>query len=118
MTEAGPRDGVATFDLGTVLRFTELALSALGAAREEIDALNVYPVPDGDTGTNMFLTFEAARNAMLDAVPELRDADPEGTDEPPAGGDLAKALTAFARGALLGARGNSGVILSQIVGAV
>ena len=50
-----------------MLRFSELALAALGEAREEIDALNVYPVPDGDTGTNMFLTFEAARNAMLDA---------------------------------------------------
>ena len=61
-------DAVATFDLPTVLRFSELALAALGAAREEIDALNVYPVPDGDTGTNMFLTLEAARTALLDAV--------------------------------------------------
>src|SRR6478672_5459164 len=77
-----PGEGVATFDLPTVLRFSELALAALGEAREEIDALNVYPVPDGDTGTNMYLTFEAAR------------------------------------GALLGARGNSGVIMSQIVGAL
>ncbi len=52
-------------DLPTVLRLTETCLAALGEAREEIDALNVYPVPDGDTGTNLFLTFEAARNAML-----------------------------------------------------
>ncbi len=52
----------ATLDLPTVLRFAELALSALAAAREEIDALNVYPVPDGDTGTNLFLTFESARD--------------------------------------------------------
>src|SRR5215213_6807965 len=103
-----PVHAVATFDLGTVLRFSELALSALGEAREEIDALNVYPVPDGDTGTNMFLTFESARNAMLDAV--ARDGDgPE---------QLRSAMAAFARGALLGARGNSGVIFSQLVGAL
>jgi DAK2 domain fusion protein YloV len=97
-------EAAATLDLPTVLKFSELALAALAAAREEIDALNVYPVPDGDTGTNMFLTFESARNAMLEA------AQPEE--------DLRAALLAFARGALLGARGNSGVILSQIVGAL
>jgi uncharacterized protein len=99
-------DAVATFDLPTVLRFAELALAALGEAREEIDALNVYPVPDGDTGTNLYLTFEAARDAMLDA---LADG--------PEGADLRLAMAAFARGALLGARGNSGVIFSQLVGA-
>ena len=77
----------------------DLALDALGAAREEIDALNVYPVPDGDTGTNLYLTFEAARQAILDANPE----------------SLATALTVFGRGALMGARGNSGVILSQLL---
>jgi uncharacterized protein len=97
------RDRTGTLDLPTVLRFSEIALSGLAAAREEIDALNVYPVPDGDTGTNMFLTFESARNAMLQAEP----AD-----------DLRAALTGFARGALLGARGNSGVILAQIIGAM
>ncbi len=101
-------DALATFDLPTVLRFSEVALAALGEAREEIDALNVYPVPDGDTGTNMFLTFESARNAMLDAVGgEAADA--------PSPGDLRTAMAAFARGALLGARGNSGVIFSQLV---
>ena len=59
-----PGEGVATFDLTTVLRFADLALTALGEAREEIDALNVYPVPDGDTGTNLYLTVEAARGAL------------------------------------------------------
>ena len=49
---------VATFDLEVVRRFADLAVDGLAAAREEIDALNVYPVPDGDTGTNMFLTVE------------------------------------------------------------
>ena len=111
MTAAGPRHAVASFDLPTMLRFCEIALAALGRAREEIDALNVYPVPDGDTGTNMFLTFESARNAMLDAL----GADP---DDPPDQGDLRTGMAAFARGALLGARGNSGVILSQLVGAL
>ncbi len=100
-------EAAATLDLPTVLKFSELALAALAAAREEIDALNVYPVPDGDTGTNMFLTFESARNAMIEAAgPEAGAAD------------LRVALTAFARGALLGARGNSGVIFSQMVGAL
>lgn len=98
----------ATLDLPTVLKFSEIALAALAEAREEIDALNVYPVPDGDTGTNMFLTFESARNAMVSAVGH----------EPGAEGDLRAALSAFARGALLGARGNSGVILSQLVRAL
>ena len=99
-------DAAATFDLPTIVRFADLALEALGAAREEIDALNVYPVPDGDTGTNLFLTLESARNSMLDLV----EADP--------GCDLRTALAAYSRGALLGARGNSGVIMSQLVGAL
>ncbi len=80
-------------------RWCDIALEGLGAAREEIDALNVYPVPDGDTGTNLYLTFEAARQSIVDAGPR----------------SLAVALTVFARGALLGARGNSGVILSQLM---
>jgi DAK2 domain fusion protein YloV len=100
------RDAVATLDLPTILRFAEVCLAELGEAREEIDALNVYPVPDGDTGTNLFLTFEAARDAMLDTL------DDEGR------GEIRTALNAFARGALLGARGNSGVIMSQLVGAL
>ncbi len=96
---------VATFDLAVVRRFADQAVVGLGEAREEIDALNVYPVPDGDTGTNMFLTVEAARDAMVEALREQPD-------------DLRVALRAYARGALLGARGNSGVILSQLVGAL
>jgi len=106
-----PGEGVATFDLTTVVRFADLALTALGEAREEIDALNVYPVPDGDTGTNLYLTVEAARGALLDAV------SGDGSTSP-APADVRTALAAFARGALLGARGNSGVILSSLVGAV
>ncbi len=99
-------DRVATFDLAVVLRFADLATAALGEAREEIDALNVYPVPDGDTGTNMFLTMSSARDALQQATGGAAD------------GDLRAGLRALARGALLGARGNSGVILSQLVGAL
>lgn len=96
---------VATFDLAVVCRFAELAVDGLAAAREEIDALNVYPVPDGDTGTNMFLTVEAAQHALVLALEEHPD-------------DLRVGMQAYSRGALLGARGNSGVILSQLVGAL
>ncbi len=96
--ESGP------LQLRTVRRFVDVATDALLAAREEIDALNVYPVPDGDTGTNMFLTFSSAREALATAV-----------ETTPAIG-LEEALAVFARGALLGARGNSGVILSEMLG--
>src|SRR6195952_4871643 len=99
------REEVATFDLDVVRRFADLAVDGLSAAREEIDALNVYPVPDGDTGTNMFLTVESARDAMAEALAEHPD-------------DLRLAMRAYARGALLGARGNSGVIFSQLIGAL
>jgi DAK2 domain fusion protein YloV len=75
------------------------ALRALGEHREEIDALNVYPVPDGDTGTNLYLTFEAAVAAVEDSGAQT----------------LGPALRAMGRGALLGARGNSGVIVSQLL---
>ena len=51
-------------ELATVLSFIDIAVDALAGAREEIDALNVYPVPDGDTGTNMYLTMAAARDAV------------------------------------------------------
>ncbi len=98
--------GSGAITLGIVLRFVDIATDALAEAREEIDALNVYPVPDGDTGTNMFLTVSAAR----DAVRAVVEADPEA--------ELGLALAAFGRGALLGARGNSGVILSEMLGAL
>ena len=84
-----------------VRQWADRALHALGQAREEIDALNVFPVPDGDTGTNLFLTLEAA------------DHEAARADE--AGAPVAEVCTALARGALMGARGNSGVIMSQIV---
>ena len=86
-----------------IARFVDIATDALSTAREEIDALNVYPVPDGDTGTNMFLTVSAARDGLREAMA----ADPG--IELPRGDDRAGPA------ALLGARGNSGVILSQML---
>lgn len=71
----------------------------LGVYVEEVNALNVYPVPDGDTGTNMHLTMQSVRRQLGSAAPQTMS-------------ELAHAL---AYGSLLGARGNSGVILSQIL---
>src|SRR5438445_7130581 len=69
----------------------------LTANASAVDALNVFPVPDGDTGTNMSLTLKAALQAMEEEAPN----------------GVGPACRALAKGALLGARGNSGVILSQ-----
>ncbi|MGE5381220.1 MAG: DAK2 domain-containing protein [Methylocystaceae bacterium] len=66
--------------------------------RDEVNALNVFPVPDGDTGTNMSMTL---RSAVLEGEKE-------------AGSGIGKVAKAAGRGALMGARGNSGVILSQV----
>ena len=83
--------------------------AVFAARRGEIDALNVFPVPDGDTGTNLYLTLDAA----LDAV----RGDTSDTGEPDArtSPDLARDADSLARATLLAARGNSGVILSQLV---
>ncbi|MGQ9755843.1 MAG: DAK2 domain-containing protein, partial [Desulfotomaculales bacterium] len=75
-----------------------------GAARlarkcQEIDALNVFPVPDGDTGTNMYLTLVAALDVMGQTAEKT----------------IGALVAACARGAIAGARGNSGVILSQLL---
>ncbi len=71
----------------------------LALNREPVNAINVYPVPDGDTGTNMLLTLRASL-----AAAESSDGDGVGPF-----------MRSMARGALLGARGNSGVILSQMI---
>jgi DAK2 domain fusion protein YloV len=85
---------------GTTLRDAmSRYLDALRAHREEIDSLNVFPVPDGDTGTNLLLTQEAV-------VEALRDPDHA---------TLGEVGEAVSRAALMGARGNSGVILSQVL---
>ncbi|MET7689779.1 DAK2 domain-containing protein [Streptomyces sp. NPDC005483] len=96
------------FDALAVRAWCGLALRALGRAREEIDAINVYPVADGDTGTNLYLTAESAA-AAVEAVFEGHDA--HGSGKPA----LADAARAMAHGALIGARGNSGTILAQLL---
>jgi len=83
-----------------VRRWCRLAADALAQTRAAIDALNVFPVPDADTGTNMHITLLA----VADAVESL-----------PAGATSGEVWQAAARGALLGACGNSGIIVSQLV---
>ncbi|MDU0300098.1 DAK2 domain-containing protein [Streptomyces sp. PAL114] len=98
------------FDALAVRAWCGLALDSLGRAREEIDAINVYPVADGDTGTNLYLTLESAATAV-EAVFAGHEAG--GGAEP--GPAMADAVRAMAHGALIGARGNSGTILAQLL---
>jgi DAK2 domain fusion protein YloV len=89
---------VQTVD-GRLLRQALLgSLNRLAADQEEVNRLNVFPVPDGDTGTNMLLTLQSAVE------------DVEATHVP----EVGKIARIAAHGSLMGARGNSGVILSQI----
>ena len=84
-----------------VLRAVVVAFrDVLAAHRPAINQLNVYPVPDGDTGTNMSLTL----GTVVEEVDTIADPD-----------DLGALCGAIAHGSLMGARGNSGVILSQIL---
>ncbi|HAY84439.1 MAG TPA: hypothetical protein DCY42_05810 [Chloroflexi bacterium] len=87
-----PIDGQAIKDL------TAAGMAWLNTNKQTVNALNVFPVPDGDTGTNMMLTMQSAFEEI------------ENSPETHAG----KMLASVAQGALMGARGNSGVILSQI----
>ncbi|MEV2244518.1 DAK2 domain-containing protein [Streptomyces sp. NPDC049970] len=94
-------------DAVAVRTWCSLALEALGREREAIDAINVYPVADGDTGTNLYLTVESAAAAV-----EAVFAAHETGSTLPARAD---AVRAMAHGALIGARGNSGTILAQLL---
>jgi hypothetical protein len=87
-----PIDGQAVKNL------VEAGLTWLETNKQTVNALNVFPVPDGDTGTNMVLTMKKAMDEIVNSA------------EPKAG----KMLEQVAQGALMGARGNSGVILSQL----
>ena len=91
--------GISTIDAGMVKKAFLAGAKRLEAKKDWINELNVFPVPDGDTGTNMTMTIMAAAKA----VAELEDPDME---------QLAKAISS---GSLRGARGNSGVILSQLL---
>ena len=83
-----------------VLNAIAAASKGLSARKEEINRLNVFPVPDGDTGTNMSLTLESVVNNLAQL---------------PMGATSAETRKAITNGALMGARGNSGVITSQIL---
>lgn len=92
-------DAEEIFDGNHLLRCLRTASAWLDAHAAQINALNVFPVPDGDTGTNMSLTMRAA-------------LDEAGSGPYPAVSDVARVVS---HGALMGARGNSGVILSQLL---
>jgi DAK2 domain fusion protein YloV len=92
----------------SLIRFravVEGALAQLEGRRQEVNDLNVFPVADGDTGDNMTLTLHAVL-AELDRLSAQGELDEIGRDE---------IVDSVARAALLGARGNSGVILSQLI---
>lgn len=103
-----PRLVLTTLDAGGFLRWAAVARSSFASARAEIDALNVFPVPDGDTGTNLYLTLDSAIDAARTAI--SRDI-PAGSVTIPA---LQVMCREMSRAMLLTARGNSGVILSQL----
>ena len=88
-----------TINGATFRKMIVSASSLLDENRKYVDSLNVFPVPDGDTGTNMNLTFKSATKEVNDCPNNNLDS-------------LSEAIT---KGALRGARGNSGVILSQIL---
>src|SRR5512142_408604 len=88
----------APVDGQSLKRLVEAGLTWLRTNQQTVNALNVFPVPDGDTGTNMVLTLQSAWN-------EIKDL---GTH------NLSEMAAAVSKGALMGARGNSGVILSQL----
>ncbi len=98
---ASPRD-VESIDGQTLVRMFEGAAGLLERHVPHINALNVFPVPDGDTGTNMMLTLQGAMREIRSLTEEEK-------------GGVAAVANRMARGALMGARGNSGVILSQIL---
>ena len=88
-----------TITTSELIRALKLAETWLEINRDGVNAINVYPVPDGDTGTNMLLTLRQALEATGEPTP----------------GHIGDMLAKLSRGALLGARGNSGVILSQMI---
>lgn len=89
-------------DAAQVRRWAVACVQSLDAHREAIDRINVYPVADADTGSNLLHTMRAALDTLLRAPARTRS-------------EAGAALSALARGALSGARGNSGVIASQLM---
>ena len=98
--ETAPAAAIAAIDGPALARAFAGGAAALRRQAAALNAINVFPVPDGDTGTNMSLTMRAA----VDAAERAGDAS------------VSCVAKAAAQGALMGAKGNSGVILSQILG--
>lgn len=96
--DPAPPAALLALDATAVRAWCASGRAALAGACEEIDDLNVYPVPDGDTGTNLLLTMASVDDAVRAA-----------------GAGMRATVGAMAHGALMGARGNSGVILSQLL---
>jgi len=90
---------VRVLDAAAVSAWAKGCVHSLATLRPAIDEINVYPVADSDTGSNMLFTMTGAARALSEATP----------------GDAAEALKILARGAVASAKGNSGVILSQVV---
>ena len=106
---SGDNGRLERLDAHAARRWALATRSAFAAHRAEMDDLNVFPVPDGDTGTNLYITLHSALEAAREPGPVLPGSGPgvEGT--------LAGDAATLARATLLAARGNSGVILSQLV---
>ncbi|MBO8189004.1 DAK2 domain-containing protein [Streptomyces spirodelae] len=103
-------------DAAAVRRWSALGRESLRAHCARMDAINVFPVADGDTGTNLCLTFEAAVAALPAPEPtagETTAGEPTAAQATAAQATAAEALRAMARAALLDARGNSGTILAE-----
>ena len=90
---------IKTIDGAMLRRMINFGTRYLEINKQMVDALNVFPVPDGDTGSNMFLTIASATREVATVTED----------------DLLDIASALSKGALKGARGNSGVILSQIL---
>jgi uncharacterized protein len=99
MSSAGIKLMDSRYDGQVLKQAFKQAETTLEKKIDELNALNVFPVPDGDTGINMYLTMQSATRAVADVSTK----------------SAAEISAKVARGALLGARGNSGVILSQIL---
>ncbi len=96
-----PMDHAQELSTKKLIEVIESSVEFLGRFKESINRLNVYPVPDGDTGSNLSLTFQSV-------LAEIRASDSNFDD-------IEDCVSAISKGALMGARGNSGVIFSQII---
>lgn len=103
-------DASGIVDAQGVKSWLSTSLEALGSARAAIDSLNVFPIADGDTGTNMFLTLESCWEAVQQVTARIGDSSSSPEDFSP---DLGEVMEAIRTAAIMGARGNSGIITAE-----